>query len=229
MTVNLEVILDQDFKFNFRPKQPCKYPKVAKLVNSQLTRDLNLQAPTTSDNRETVPIDGNIPVTVRNLETQAQKWPRPQHPHRRIDQISEGSAPDYAKDYQTRSGCIPPSQDIAPQPSTSYTSTSDPFRCPNTYPNVLSLGRGRGNFLLANWICLVKGCGHRLVIGHDTPQTPLVLQSPPVLQDPKRKSCNSSTYRQSTNVQRKVSPRKSQTTISKLDMGYIRWHIWKID
>ena len=73
---------------------------------------------------------------------------------------------------------MPPMQDTDPQPSTSYASASAPLRCPNTYPNVLNLGRGRGrsNFPPANWTSLVKGCGCRITNGHDIPQTPSVQQ-----------------------------------------------------
>ena len=75
---------------------------------------------------------------------------------------------------------MPPTQDTDPQPSTSYTSASVPLRCPNTYPKVLSLGRGRGrgNFPLANWTSLAKGCGCGIINGHDIPQTPPVQQEP---------------------------------------------------
>ena len=67
----LESILDRDLESNFRPKQPCKCPKLAKLANSQWTKELNLQMTTTSDNRET--INDNIPLTIRNMEAQAPK------------------------------------------------------------------------------------------------------------------------------------------------------------
>ena len=65
--------MDQDLEPNFRPKQPHKCPKLAKLANSQLTKELNLQTATTSDNRETandnIPtINDNIPLTVRNIK-----------------------------------------------------------------------------------------------------------------------------------------------------------------
>ena len=42
----LESILDQDLEQNFRPKQPCKYPKIAKLADSQLAQELNLNMTT---------------------------------------------------------------------------------------------------------------------------------------------------------------------------------------
>ena len=37
----LEFILDQDLEPNFRPKQPCKCPKLAKLADSQLAKELS--------------------------------------------------------------------------------------------------------------------------------------------------------------------------------------------
>ena len=67
----LKSILDQDLEPNFRPKQPCKCPKLDKLANSQLTKELNLQMATTSENMENV--NDNIPLTVRNMEAQAPK------------------------------------------------------------------------------------------------------------------------------------------------------------
>ena len=75
---------------------------------------------------------------------------------------------------------MPPTQDTDPQPSTSYASASVPLRCPNTYPKVLSLERGRcrGKFPLANWTSLPKGCGHRIINGCDIPLTPPVQQEP---------------------------------------------------
>ena len=86
------------------------------------------------------------------------------------------------KDDQARSNPIdiPLTQDTAPQPSISYASASAPLRCPNTCPNILHLGRGRGNFPLANWTSLAKGCGCGLINTHD------ILQTPPVLQEPEK-------------------------------------------
>ena len=42
----------------------------------------------------------------------------------------------------------------------------------------MSLGRGRGNFPLANWTCVAKGHGHGIINGCDTPQAPPVHQEP---------------------------------------------------
>ena len=60
------------------------------------------------------------------------------------------------------------------QPNTSNPRTSAPLRRHNTYPKVLSLGRGRGKFPLANWTRVAIGCGHRLLSGCDIPQAPPV-------------------------------------------------------
>ena len=59
-------------------------------------------------------------------------------------------------------------------------STSTPLRRPNTWPKVLSFGRGRGKFPLANWTSVTKGCGHRLISECDIPQAPPVHQEPTV-------------------------------------------------
>ena len=80
---------------------PCKCPKLAKLAYSQLTKELNLQTTTTYDNRETV--NHNIFLTIRNMEAQATKQPRPQQAYRKIDQKSHWSDSEDEKDDQARS------------------------------------------------------------------------------------------------------------------------------
>ena len=42
----------------------------------------------------------------------------------------------------------------------------------------MSLGRGRGNFPLANWTSVAKGCGHGVINGCDISQAPPVHQEP---------------------------------------------------
>ena len=42
----------------------------------------------------------------------------------------------------------------------------------------MSLGRGRGNFPLANWTSVAKGHGCRFINGYDIPQSPPVHQEP---------------------------------------------------
>ena len=77
-----------------------------------MTKKLHLQMTTTSDNKET--FNGNIPLTARNIEAQAPKWPRPQRLYRKIDQKSNWSDSEDGKDDQARSNPIdnPPTQDI---------------------------------------------------------------------------------------------------------------------
>ena len=57
-------------------------------------------------------------------------------------------------------------------------STSTPLRRPNTLPKVLSFGKGRGNFPLANWTSLATGHGCGFINECDMPQTPLVQKEP---------------------------------------------------
>ena len=110
--------MDQDLEPKTRPKQPCKWPMLAKLTNSQMTKELNLQTDTTSDNRETTndnypTANDNVPLTIRNREAQAPKQLRPQKPYRKIDQISDWSDSEDGKDDKARSNPIdiPPTQD----------------------------------------------------------------------------------------------------------------------
>ena len=165
---------------NFRPKPPCKCPKLAKLTDKQITKDINKPKALTSDNRQTT--NDNIPSTVRKMQSQAQKQSRPLQIHRKIDQKSDWSNLDNSKDNQASSIVIDITSDqevnIDSQPSTSNPSTSAPLRRPITYPKGLSLGRGRGNFPLDNWTSVAKGSGCRFINGCDIPQTPPVHQEP---------------------------------------------------
>ena len=132
----------------------------------------------TTNSKETV--NDNIPLTVRNMEAQALKWPRPPKTCRKIDKQSDWSDSEDGKDDQARNDPtdISPTQD--PQPSTSYASESAPLSHPNTYPKVLNLGRGRGKgkFPLSNWTSLAKGCGCRIINGCDIPQTTSTQREP---------------------------------------------------
>ena len=67
----LKSILDTDLEPNFRPKPPCKCPKLAKLANIQLTKEINMQMVPNSDNRQTV--NDNIPSTIRKRQAQVPK------------------------------------------------------------------------------------------------------------------------------------------------------------
>ena len=64
-----------------------------------MTKEFNLQTATTSDNRETV--NDNIPLTVRKMEAQAPKQPRPQRPYKKINQKSDWSDSENEKDVST--------------------------------------------------------------------------------------------------------------------------------
>ena len=68
--------------------------------------------------------------------------------------------------------------DMDQQPGTSNPSTSTPLRRPTTYPKVLSLGRGRAEFPLANWTSVTKGRGCRLLSRCNISQAPPVHPEP---------------------------------------------------
>ena len=59
---------------------------------------------------------------------------------------------------------------------------SAPLRCPNTYPKVLNLGRGRGKGTapLANSTSVIKGHGHGIIIDqtHQEPERNLAIVPP---------------------------------------------------
>ena len=56
-------------------------------------------------------------------------------------------------------------------------STSTPLGRPNTWPKVLTFGRGRGKFHLADWPSMTKGCGCGLNSRHDISQAPPLLNN----------------------------------------------------
>ena len=113
------------------------------------------------------------------MQTQVQKWPRKQQTHRKINVRSDLSDSDDGKDNQAKGKPVVVDitsdyeMDIDQQ-----TSTSTHLRRPNTWPKVLSFGRGRGKFPLANWTSITKGCRHGLNKRCD------ILQMPPVNQEP---------------------------------------------
>ena len=171
----LESLLDQDLEPNFRPKSPCKCPKLAKIVDKHKAQQAHKhKAPNfdSSQEREGT-TDDNIPLIVKKMQAQPQKWPKPQHTHRRVNIKSDCSDLDNGKDNQRRS--IPVvvditsdhEMDIDQQPSSSISSTSTPLRRPNTLPRALDFGRGRGNFPPANWTSVTKGCECGFINGHD--------------------------------------------------------------
>ena len=98
----------------------------------------------------------NISKTVKVMENQAPGESTPPKLGRNVDYHSDWGDVEDRKDDQARAKPV----DIKdPQPSTSYMNESAPLRCPNTYPKVLNLGRGRGKGKapLANWTSVVKG------------------------------------------------------------------------
>ena len=120
------------------------------------------------------------------MQAQTLKWPRKQQTHRKINMRSDWSNSDDSKDNQVRGKPVvvditsDHDMDMDQQPSTSNPSTSTSLRRPNTYPKVLSFGRGRGKFPLANWTSVTKGCGCGLISGCGMPQVPSVHQEPTV-------------------------------------------------
>ena len=117
----LESILDKDLEPNFRPKHPCRCPKVAKFSDEDFVQDAKLVR--TTNSKETV--KDNIPKTVRSMEEPAPKQPKPQETHRNIHHNSDWSDSEGGKDDQARAKPID-MQD--PQPSTSYASELAPLR-----------------------------------------------------------------------------------------------------
>ena len=81
----------------------------------------------------------NAPVTVNNMDTQN----RPPKPNRRMPPNSDWSNSESEKDDQARAP-IPktPSQNQQGTSFASYASEATPLRRANTYPKVLTFGRG---------------------------------------------------------------------------------------
>ena len=106
----------------------------------------------------------NTLVTEKTTQTKTQD-PNPSRapkPSRHISYHSDWSDSEDGKDDQARAKPfdVPhpqPNTSQDPQPSTSFTNDTTPLRWPNTYPNVLSLGRGKAP--LANWTSVIKGKG----------------------------------------------------------------------
>ena len=91
---------------------------------------------------------------------QAEKQPRKKQTHRKINvRFVYDITSDQETNMDQQSG------------------TSAPLRSPNTLPKVLTCGRGRGKFPLANWTSATKGCGHRHNRGCDISQAPPLLNS----------------------------------------------------
>ena len=68
----LESLLDQDLVPNFRPKSPCKCPKLAKPADTQNTQITSKQGTSNSENTQgRQNINDIIPITVRKMQAQA--------------------------------------------------------------------------------------------------------------------------------------------------------------
>ena len=69
---------------------PRKCPKLAKLVDKQKTQLTGKnKAPTSGSSQDRQTTNDNILITVRKMQVQAEKWPRPQQTHRKIDVKSD--------------------------------------------------------------------------------------------------------------------------------------------
>ena len=115
------------------------------------------------------------------MQVQCQKWPRKQQTYRKVDQKSDWSHSDENKDSQVRSRPIV--HDITYDQETDkdqQPSTLTLLRRSNTWLKVLTCGRGRGKFPLANWTSVAKGHGHGLNRRYDIPKAQPVHQEPTV-------------------------------------------------
>ena len=92
---------------------------------------------------------------------------RPPKPSRRPSYHSDLSDSNNNKGNQARAP-ITSTPKKNPQPSTSYAREDAPLRRSNTYPKVLTFGRGN-MALQASWNNVILGCRCRLNINH-TPQ-----------------------------------------------------------
>ena len=142
----LESMLDRNLEANFRPKTACKFPKIARMSDGELIQDIKLRRPRERHNM---------------TETQV----RPPRPSRRTPIPSDWSDDD-GKDDQARGPIAKPiPQD--PQPSTSFdTYANQTLRRPNTYPKVLTFGRGKLVPLASG--TMTMGCRHAIYL-HQTP------------------------------------------------------------
>ena len=122
---------------NFRPKHPCRCPKVTKL----------------SDNKSIQ--ESNSKMTTNYKET-----------CRKIHQKSDWSDSEDGKDNQARSNPIDV-QDPQPSTSYARDSVPLRCPNIYQKVLNLGRGRGKGKFPLGNWTSVVKGCGHGLINADD--------------------------------------------------------------
>ena len=141
-------MLDRNLEANFRPKTTYKCPKISRMSDSELIQDVKLRK-------------------IRQMDNMTETQVRPPKLSRRTPIPSDWSDGD-GKDNQARAPIAKPvPQD--PQPSTSFGAyASETLRRPNTYPKVLTFGRGK-LVPLASGTGITIGCRH----GIHMDQTPL--------------------------------------------------------
>ena len=127
-------MVDRNLEANFRPETACKCPKMS---DGELLQSVKLRK-------------------IRPMDSMTETQVRPPKPGRKTPIPSDWSD-DEGKDNQARALIAKPiPQD--PQPSTSFgTYASQTLRIPNTYPNVLTFGRGK-LAPLASGIAIIMGC-----------------------------------------------------------------------
>ena len=143
----LESMLDRNLEANFIPKTACKCPKIAKMSDGELIQDVKLRR-------------------IRQMDSMIETQVRPPKPSR--TPIPSDWDDDDGKDDQARDPIAKPVlQD--PQPSTSFgTYASLALRRPNTYPKVLTFGRGK-LAPLASGTGITMGCRYRLHLDQTPP------------------------------------------------------------
>ena len=144
----LESLLDRNLEANCRPKTAYKCPKIAKVSDGELIQDVKLRR-------------------IRQMDSMTETQVRPPKPSRRTPIPSDWSDGD-GKDDQARPPIAKPvPQD--PQPSTSFgTYPSQTLKRPDTYPKVLTFGRGK-LVPLASGTGMTMGCRCRLHLDQTPP------------------------------------------------------------
>ena len=133
--------MDQNLEPNYRPRHYCPCPKVAKLSDIQVVQDVQARHLEQMDNT-----------------SMHDSQDRPPRPSRRTPIPSDWSDDEDGKDNQARAPIAKPVPQES-QPSTSSdTHVSETLRKSNTYPKVLTFGRGK-LVPLANGTSITMGCG----------------------------------------------------------------------
>ena len=139
--------MDKNLEPNYRPRHYCTCPKLAKLSDIQVIQDAQARHEGQMDNAPINDTQDRPPTQCRMLSY---------HP--------DWSDSDNDKDNQARAP-IAYTPVKNPQPSTSYVREEAPLRRPNTYPKVLTFGRGN-MAPLASWNKITLGCRCGLNINH---------------------------------------------------------------